>query len=161
MDTISQFRALLAGSFSFTERPEPIAGDLRMSWGIAVLLLSLRSSRGKKASWQKLQFLAHAVRSTDAREDVLALLRGLRRPSDVQVRVEPWLNRAVSFAHAMKLVSVSSGKSVALTSAGLKAAEGLASDNDVLVPEREFIEEVAPKMTETLLRRIWRMEDLL
>lgn len=32
--------AILDGPFSFAERPEPIAGDLRMSWGIAVLLLS-------------------------------------------------------------------------------------------------------------------------
>jgi hypothetical protein len=86
-----------------------------MSWGIAVLLLGLLSSRGKKGSFQKLQFLAHAVRIPEGREDVRGLLRGDLRPSDISVRVEPWLNRAVAFAHALKLVSVDKGKSVALT----------------------------------------------
>ena len=41
-----------------------------MSWGIAVLLLSLLNSRGKKANFQKLQFLAHAVRVSEGREDL-------------------------------------------------------------------------------------------
>ena len=49
--------ALQGANFSFTARPEPVAGDLRMSWGIAVVLLSLLHSRGKKASFLKLQFL--------------------------------------------------------------------------------------------------------
>jgi hypothetical protein len=56
-----------------------------MSWGISVLLLSLLYSRGKKGSFQKLQFLAHAVRIPEGREDVRALLQGKLRPSDLSV----------------------------------------------------------------------------
>jgi hypothetical protein len=157
----NSLRAFLTGPFSFNARPEPVAGDLRMSWGIAILLLSLSSSRGKKGSFQKLQFLAHAVRIAEGREDVRALLQGKLRPSDISVRVEPWLNRAVSFAHALKLVSVDKGRSVSLTDKGIEMANVIAREPDVLSEERAFLFEVAPKLTDRLLTKIWRMEDLL
>jgi hypothetical protein len=131
-----------------------------MSWGIAILLLSLLKSRGQKGSFQKLQFLAHAVRIAEGRDDVRALLRGDLRPSDISVRVEPWLNRAVAFAHALKLVSVDKGKSVSLTDQGIAMANAIAN-SDVLSEELSFLRDIAPKLTEGLLAKIWRMEDLL
>jgi hypothetical protein len=161
MSPENSLKAVLTGPFSFNARPEPVAGDLRMSWGIAVLLLSLLNSRGKKGSFQKLQFLAHAVRIAEGRDDVRALLQGKLRPSDISVRVEPWLNRAVSFAHALKLVSVDKGKSVSLTVKGAEIANAITKNPDVLSDERAFLGEVAPKLTESLLTKIWRMEELL
>lgn len=156
----TSLKAILSGPFSFAARPEPVAGDLRMSWGTAILLLSLLSSRGKKGSFQKLQFLAHAVRIPEGRDDVRALLRGDLRPSAVSVRVEPWLNRAVAFAHALKLVSVNKGKSVSLTAKGIDVANEIAKNKDLLFEEQTFLSEVAPKLTEALLTKVWRMEDL-
>ena len=132
-----------------------------MSWGIAILLLSLLGSRGKKSSFQKLQFLAHAVRIAEGRDDVRALLQGKIRASDISVRVEPWLNRAVSFAHALKLISVDRGRSVSLTEKGVEVANAIANNTELLSEERIFLLEVAPKLTEGLLTKIWRMEDLL
>jgi hypothetical protein len=161
MSPESSLKSLLTGPFSFNARPEPVAGDLRMSWGIAILLLSLLNSRGKKGSFQKLQFLAHAVRIPEGRDDVRALLQGKLRPSDISVRVEPWLNRAVSFAYALKLISVDNGKSVSLTDKGIEIANTIANGPDVLSEERAFLREIAPKLTEGLLTKIWRMEELL
>jgi hypothetical protein len=77
------------------------------------------------------------------------------------VRVEPWLNRAVSFAHALKLISVDRGKSVSLTDKGVEIANAIANNTEVLSEERAFLFEAAPKLTEGLLTKIWRMEDLL
>ncbi|WP_244395869.1 hypothetical protein [Beijerinckia indica] len=104
--------------------------------------------------------MAHAVRIAEGRDDVRALLRGDLRPSDISVRVEPWLNRAVAFAHALKLVSVDRGKSISLTDKGATVANAIASDKGVLSEERTFLFEVAPKLTEVLVTKIWRMEDL-
>jgi ribosomal protein S7 len=132
-----------------------------MSWGIAVLLLILLHCRNQKASFQKLQFLGHAVRISEGREDVRSLLAGTIRPSDVSVRVEPWLNRAVSFAWALKFVSIDKGKSVALTEIGREVVTSINSHEDILSEERSFLKEVVPKLTETLVGRVWRMEDLL
>lgn len=159
--SFESLRSFLTGSFSFNARPEPVAGDLRMSWGIAILLLCLANSRGKKCSFQKLQFLAHSVRIPEGREDVRALFQGKLRTSDVSVRVEPWLNRAVSFAHALKLVSVDKGRSVTLTAKGIETAEAIAKKTEALADERAFLSEIAPRLTEAMLTKIWRMEDLL
>lgn len=157
----NSLKSILSGPFSFTERPEPVAGDLRMSWGIAILALSLLNTRGKRASFQKLQFLAHAVRVPEGRHDVRALLGGRLRPSEVSVRVEPWLNRAVAFAHALELVAVDRGKSVSLTAKGVEVANAISKSEDMFLEERTFLSEVAPKLTEALLTKVWRMEDLL
>ncbi|MBU3891012.1 hypothetical protein [Methylosinus sp. KRF6] len=152
-------QAVLDAPFSFTARPEPVPGDLRMSWGIGILLLALFYSHGKKASFQKLQFLAHAVRIREGREDVMALLRGELHSSDLSVRVEPWLNRAVAFAHGLGLLGVAKGKSVSLTDKGRETAAAINANNEVFIAERAFLAEAARRLTEAQLDKIWRMED--
>ncbi|MBZ9992980.1 hypothetical protein [Mesorhizobium sp. BH1-1-4] len=154
-------QAIQGAAFSFISRPEPLAGDLRMSWGIGILLISLLYSHGKRGSFQKLQFLAHAVRIREGRDDVRAMLRGDIRTSEISVRVEPWLNRAVAFAHGLKLVNVAKGKSVTLTEKGLEVARAIDANSDIFVEERTFLAEVTRKLTEAQLTKIWRMEDLL
>lgn len=162
MSIDSQFLQALQGAhFSFTRRPEPVAGDLRMSWGIAIVLLSLLHSRGKKGSFLKLQFLAHSIRTKESRDQVDAVLRGELRTSDIQVRVEPWLNRAVAFAHGLKLVTVSKGKSVMLTQRGEEVAAAIDANEAMLADERAFLMIVAKRLTEPLLSKIWRMETLI
>lgn len=156
------FRQAIEGAeFSFTARPDPLAGDLRMSWGIGILLLSLFYSHGKKGSFPKLQFLAHAVRVPEGRDDVRAMFKGQLRTAEVSVRVEPWLNRAVAFAHGLGLVEVAKGKSVALTPKGREMAGAIDANKDVFSEERIFLADIAGKLTKERLRKIWRMENLL
>jgi hypothetical protein len=154
-------RAILGGSFTYTARPDPVPGDLRMSWGMAMLVLALFYSRGKKANFQKLQFLAHSVRLPDGREEARGLLSGEHRPTDVSVRVEPSLNRAVAFACALKLVKIDKGTSVSLTDRGIKMAQAILEEGESLKEEARFLSEVAPRMTDALMKRVWRLEDLL
>jgi hypothetical protein len=118
-------------------------------------------SRGKRASFLKLQFLAHSIRTEASREQVHAALRGDRKTSDVQVRVEPWLNRAVAFAHGLKYVTVSKGKTITLTPLGQDVASAIAANSDVLQEERDFLTIVGKRATEEIVNRIWRMETLL
>lgn len=153
-------QALQGASFSFTRRPEPVSGELRLSWGIGIVLLGLLHSHGKKGSFLKLQFLAHAIRSEQSRAQVLAVLRGERRTSDIQVRVEPWLNRAVAFAHGLDLVTVTKGKAVALTERGKEVAAAIDADHSIFNGERAFLMAVSKRLTEQVLSRIWRMEKL-
>jgi hypothetical protein len=62
MSSEALFRSVvLGGSFTFTNRPDPVPGDLRMTWGIAVLILMLFYSRGKKSNFQKLQWTCHGM----------------------------------------------------------------------------------------------------
>lgn len=154
-------QAILGGAFTFTARPDPMPGDLRMSWGIAVLILALFYSRAKKSNFQKLQFMAHAVRLPQGMDEVRGLLSGLYSPTQVSVRVEPSLNRAVALAHALKLVKIENGTSVSLTGAGEKMALAILEGDGTLKEEMSFLREVAPKMTDALMKRVWRLEDLL
>lgn len=158
---LSLRNTILGGAFTYTARPDPMPGDLRMSWGIAVLVLTLFYSRAKKSNFQKLQFMAHAVRLPEGREEVRGLLSGEYRPTDVSVRVEPSLNRAVALAHALKLVKIERGTSVSLTDTGEKMASAIMKGDDTLKEEVSFLREVAPKMTDALMKRVWRLEDLL
>ena len=64
--------ALLDGPFALTSRPEPVPGDLRLGWGIALVVLLLGKSRAKRASLQKLHLLAHSIRTRQARTEALA-----------------------------------------------------------------------------------------
>lgn len=154
-------QAILGGAFTYTARPDPMPGDLRMSWGIAVLVLALFYSRAKKSNFQKLQFMAHAVRLPEGREEVRGLLSGEYKPTEVSVRVEPSLNRAVSMAHALKLVKIEKGISVSLTDTGERMAAAIVKSDDTLREEASFLRDVAPKMTDALMKRVWRLEDLL
>lgn len=162
MPSESLFRnAILGGSFTFTARPDPVPGDLRMSWGIAVLMLTLFYSRGKKSNFQKLQFLAHSVRLPEGREEVRGLLSGEYRPNEVSVRVEPSLNRAVAFAHALGMVKIDKGTSISLTDKGAGVAQAIVEQGETLAEEAKFLSEVAPRMTDALMKRVWRLEDLI
>jgi hypothetical protein len=162
MSNESIFRqAILNSAFTYTARPDPIPGDLRMSWGMAILILALFYSRARKSNFLKLQFLAHSVRIPEGRDEVRGLLSGESRPADVSVRVEPSLNRAVALAHALRFVKIEKGTAISLTDQGVKMAEAILNKGDILSEERQFLGEVAPRMTDALMKRVWRLEDLL
>src|SRR5215469_6065148 len=97
---------LLDGPFELSARPEPLPGDLRLAWGIALVILILGRSRAKRASLQKLHFMAHSARTRATRDQAERLFAGTLTSADMVVRVEPWLNRAIAFATAARLVSL-------------------------------------------------------
>ncbi|WP_074840581.1 helix-turn-helix domain-containing protein [Marinovum algicola] len=153
--------SILGSRFTYTSRPDPISGDLRLSWGISILLLSLFFSRRQTSNFQKLQFMTHAVLSPEGRHEIRGLLSGEYSPREVSVRVEPSLNRAVALSSALKLVSVEKGRSIKLTAAGEKLAEEIAGERSgALEVEANFLREVAPKMTDALMKKVWRLEDI-
>src|SRR5438132_6833889 len=122
MAMLSSLRDLLLdGPFELSARPEPLPGDLRLAWGMALVILILGRSRGKRASLQKLHFMAHSARTRATREQAKRLFAGGLSTADMVVRVEPWLNRAISFATAAHLVSMEGGGHARLTEAGIRA----------------------------------------
>ncbi len=149
---------LLDGPFALTPRPEPVPGDLRRAWGIALVILILGKSRGRRASLQKLHFLAHSARTRQTRDEVQQVFAGERRPSDLLVRVEPWLNRALAFAKGAGLVELEKGRSAKLTDAGVQACEILKAQPSMCAEEKAFLEAIGAKATEAAIEKIMRME---
>jgi hypothetical protein len=156
--TTSLLDALLDGPFELTPRPEPIAGDLRLAWSIAIVVLMLGRSRGKRASLQKLHFLAHSVRTGQTRQEAQRVFDGALNPTDFVVRVEPWLNRSIAFAKGARLLDLEGGKNVRLTRAGMEMLEELSTAAPVLVEEKAFIDAIVPRATEGAVEKIMRME---
>lgn len=157
MEEANRLRAALVGGFSVTSRPEPIPGDLRLNWGQSLLLLVLASSRGQRCSLQKIHFLAHLSRTATSRQQMREVLARRRRPVDLSVRIEPWVNRAAAFAAANELVNVKDGKSLALTETGKMAVKAI-REAKVLADETSFLDDVGKYTTEKVVDHIMKME---
>lgn len=152
-----RLKDLYSGDFTVTERPSPVAGDLRIAWGQSLLLLLLAASRAKKASLQKVHFLAHLSRTHASRQFTRDVLNRRKEPKDLSIRVEPWVNRAVAFAIANKFVSTN-GKLLQLTDHGKQAAAALLREG-VMAEESDFLQAVGKIATEQVIEHIMKMED--
>ncbi len=140
--------------FAFRQRPTPLVGDLRPAWRIAVVLLMLLHSRGKKATLQKLHVLNTACRSMVTRRAFLRYVQGEAQKDEIIPRVEPSLNRALNLARGEGLVEIEKGKNIKLTAAGLNLAKKLDETSDCLEVEKAFLAAVESFATEG------RVEDL-
>ena len=152
---------LLDGPFELSARPEPVPGDLRLGWGIALVILILGRSRAKRASLQKIHFMAHSTRTRTTRDQAKRLFAGTLSPADMIVRVEPWLNRALAFARAARLVSLEHGGHARLTDSGIQTFEQISSAESLMVEEKAFLDDIAKQATEGAIEKIMRMEQLL
>ena len=150
---------LFNGPFRVGVRPLPIAGDLRLSWGLALVLLILGYSRGSRASFQKIHFLAHSARSVRLQNEASELLRSDATLLVPSIRVEPWVNRAVAFAHGFGLADASAGKAVQLTPAGEELFKQIQRDSSILPDEQKFLGDISPTASEAKINRAMRMEN--
>jgi hypothetical protein len=157
----SLLEALLDGPFELTSRPEPIPGDLRLAWGIALVILILGRSRGKRASLQKLHFMAHSARTREAREEAMGVFEGRAATSTLVVRVEPWLNRALAFARAAGFVALEHGRHAKLTAEGTAVLEKISRTESLLSEEKAFLDACGSRATEGAIDKVMRMERLL
>ena len=135
--------------FSFTERPTPLAGDLRPAWRVGLILLMLLNSRGQKATLQKLHLLNSACRSEETRRAFLRYTQGEARKDEIVPRVEPSLIRAVNFARGEGLIAIEKGKNLKLTPKGANTASQLDSAEDCMVVEKAFLRSVGRFTTES------------
>lgn len=141
--------------FTFTRRPSPLDPELRPEWRLSVLVLLLRvCCRGTRSSLRKLHLLNWTIRSNEARLRLFALLDETIGPEDIEIRVEPALNRAIDFAAAEGLVRFVGGDKVELTPSGVSLAAEIVSAPDCLVHERAFMERLRLRLTEQKVTEI-------
>lgn len=95
---------LFDAPFTFQRRPRAVPCDLRPVWRLHALLLILEKCWGGQASLEQLHVLNWASRTDETRRAFLDFIKGKRTPSQVIVRYDPSLNRAVHFAFAEGLV---------------------------------------------------------
>lgn len=141
-------------AFSFQRRPIGVPGDLRLSWRLALVVLILLHSRGKKASLAKLHLLNGALRSQAAIQALRVVFEEKRELAGWRLSVEPALGRALDFARGEGLVSSESGPAYRLTPKGERMAKALAQEPDALVSEREFLQLYGSMFTEGRVKKL-------
>jgi len=135
--------------FRFKRRPLAIAPDFRKDWKIALLLLILDiSSRGGKSSLKRLHVINWAVRSERHQRQFEETKDADSPLFAFKVRFEPAFSRAVEFAEAQKLISWIEGGRVQLTQIGKTLAETIRRNEEILKPEKDFLNHVGKSVTE-------------
>ena len=147
--------------FSLKSRPEPVPGDLRIIWGVSIVVLILFHSRAKQASFQKLHYFTYSVRTQKSRKRTADLFDRNISSTEHIIRFEPWLNRAMGFAKASNLLVFENGKRAKLTEEGIIFANLILKDSNSLVSEIEFIKSVSKKVSENFVTGMLRRERLL
>ena len=144
-------------NFSFERKPSPVPGDLRIGWRIALTLLMLNYSRGKKASLAKLNLLNDALRSERSMEKLSKIIRGNTALIEWRMRVEPAFARNMDLVTGGQLAEwmVANGKAaIRLTDKGKEVAKKLEDNHDSFVAERTFLREFSSKITESFVTQI-------
>ena len=143
--------------FSFVIRPKPVAGDMRIAWRLAITLLILYHSKGKKASLAKLNLMNDAIRSENSRSTLVKLLSKETPLRDWRIRVEPAFSRNLDFLVGEGLaewIVASNRASVQLNARGIAATEEVMSRSDLLEIEKEFIKINSSSVTEKFVKQV-------
>jgi hypothetical protein len=150
--------AFLDQPFLFRDRPSPLAGDMRASWRLPVVLMLVRACRGQRATHGQLHVLSWALRSAEGAVALDRFLGGKLRPQEAVVRFEPALDRAIALAHGLGLLSRSGGRYWALEEKGLGLLARVESDESILARERETLAALNVKLTQQVVAKMLRRE---
>lgn len=142
--------------FVFRDRPVAVKGDLRPLWRMSIVVMLIRKCcRSNRTSYARLHVLNWALLSKPNRNALLSLMNKETDPSELLVRVEPFLNTAVNYAIGEELVRQEKGNRLVLTTKGVTVADTLYETEDVFKVEKDFISELGTKLTESLVKELF------
>ncbi|WP_405589912.1 hypothetical protein [Streptomyces sp. NBC_01190] len=151
-DELADLFASTEANITFTQRPDPIPGDLRIGWRLSALAIVLDKCRGGTANPEQIHLLIWALRSSSSREMIQRWISGERMPDDFAVRYDPALSRTISIAVASGLAERRPNQSIALTSQGSALARTVWSDREVLREEKGLLSSLPGKITQKAIR---------
>lgn len=121
---------------TFISSGSPIDPELRPIWRISMLVIILRKlCRNSSANLKKLQVLYSILSSKEKRE--LYIINGTK--SEINIRFDPLLDRAISLGLGEGLFSLDSAKSIVLTDKGNVFSDKIYNHKAILTLEKEFI----------------------
>lgn len=147
--------------FSFQKRPTPLTPQLRVIWGLSILVLILDiGSRGKSSSVTRLHLLNWAIRSDENRQRMSKLLENRSSPVADFIQYDPAFTRAIEYAIAEGLVEMKNNvtnKPINLIVKGKKLANEIISTENCLEEEKSFLRQKGNLVTETLAKSLFRL----
>ena len=142
--------------FVFRDQPTAIKGDLRPLWRMCLVVLLMRKCcRGNRTSHAKLHVLNWAMLNETNRTNLLKLTSGESKPTDILVRIEPFLNVAVNYALGEGLIEQKNGDRLVLSTRGVTLADKLIGMEDVFESEKQFIALLGNKLSEKLVTELF------
>ena len=128
--------------FQFRATKMPLPADMRPIWRISVVLLILfLVSRGKKASINKLHLLSAVIRSQRKADKLAEIIEGNASESELVVRFDPTLNKALEIGRAEGLLVVNNGKTVSMSAKGIQLVESLMEDPELFSYEKTYLKQ--------------------
>jgi hypothetical protein len=153
MTILDEAFANINGRVRFNPKPDPIPGDLRLSWRLSALLLVLNRCRGKTASLEQIHFLTSAMRSPAVADVVRRWFSGQKAPDDPIIRYDPAMSRTISLSVAADLTQWK-GQSIALTTVGSILIQEIENNDAIMVKERQFLSFLPRSITQKSVREL-------
>lgn len=139
---------LASRPFVFVERPRPIDAEERILWRLPQLLLAFYFSRGKRSSLNRIELIMWAIRSRKALTVLRGALDGSRNPDAVLVRQDRSVEHLVALALGEGLLHRNRSLRFQLTATGSRMVEEILAVQDLLIAEREVVQQLARRVTE-------------
>lgn len=143
---------------SFTRRPVSLPADIRPFRRIGQLLLVLHLACSKgKAPILKIQFFNTLFSSSDKVDEFLENYELEKAIKNIHIRIDPFINRAISLAIGRKYIKVS-GKDghLQLLDKGEKLAIKITEDSEIFDSEKVILNFVRKSVSSAKLNRIFR-----
>lgn len=143
----------------FSQRPDPVPYNYRISYKVAqiCLILDLAVKKGG-CSFQLIQIVATAL-TTDFDMIQLKLFIDGKMPDYSIIKYDPAVNYALQFAIAERLIVQQNNGKLKLTEIGKHFCKSIMEDNSLLIEEKKSLTALRGKITENAiqdLRKKWR-----
>ena len=127
------------------EAGQPIPGDLRVAWRLALVTLVVNKCRGARASWNQVHVLSWALLTRMETPELTRRLSGHRAFSDRPIGVDPGVNAAIDLAFGYGLLT-RVGATLSLTDAGRRLLNAIQA-SDAFEVERTLLDNIPGKVT--------------
>lgn len=146
---------------NFTQRPNPIPYNYRLSYKVSQICLILKLSvvRGG-VTMTKIQMLAAALLSSIEEKRLINLINGISW--SYLVRYDPTVIRALKYALFDGLVIQQDNEKYRLSDKGKKFVNKIHNDKMLMIREKKFLSTYSRKLTEDMIEMLmvqWRYDD--
>ena len=143
-------------TFSFKKEPVSLPAELRPIHKIGLILLFLKlNSSASTSSILKIQFLNWVLKSEEMKPKLINETNGNESTYLLKVvHLDPAVNRAVQYAIAENLISLEKTGKLKLTDLGIKIADEIVMDDDLLITEKVFLRELGKKISDVQIKNV-------
>ncbi|MCC2147687.1 hypothetical protein LKD42_00220 [Lachnospiraceae bacterium CLA-AA-H246] len=146
----------------FQAKPDAIPYNYRISYKVSIICLMMYICCGRKGcSLIKLHLLGAALSNKRYERQLIKYLSS-SIASDLIVRFDPTVNRALEYAIADEMIGIQANGSYKLLEKGRNLVKAIMSDKELLSTEKAVLEVISKKLTDDKIKKIteeWRYQD--